>query len=186
MRGKFLRGTRKSLFRIRFSHSDVSSACVRGAEKALSRCRTAFSVVRKRPFEGAEEAFPSCGTYRFALPLDCRRGAFLRNGLIVSDISKVHNTCVFAPECAFVRKYAALVELACVFMRFAARAYAYLCRHLPDLLGERCGTFRRMARRAESGVACSRRSDRDCVCAAGWGINEKTGSRLLPVPRLSI
>lgn len=111
---------------------------------------------------------------------------FLCNGLIVSDISKGHNTCVFAPESAFVRKYAALVEFACVFMRFAARAYAYLCRHLPDLLGERCGVFRRMARRAESVVACSRRSDRDCVCAAGWGINEKTGSRLLPVPRLSI
>lgn len=58
LRGKFLRGTRKSLFRIRFSHSDVPSAAVRGAEKALSRCRTAFSVGRKRPFEGAEEAFP--------------------------------------------------------------------------------------------------------------------------------
>lgn len=164
----------------------MPSAAVRGAEKALSRCRTAFSVVRKRPFEDAEEAFPSCGTYRFALPLDCRHGAFLCNGLIVSDISKVHNTCVFAPESAFVRKYAALVELACVLMRFAARVYAYLCRHLPDLRGERCGTFRRMVRRAERGVAYSRRSDRDCACAAGWGINEKTGSRLLPVPRLSI
>ena len=96
------------------------------------------------------------------------------------------NTAVFAREWFYACKYAALVELACVFMRFAARAYAYLCRHLSDLLGERCGTFRRMARRAERGVACSRRSDRDCVCAAGWGINEKTGSRLLPVPRLSI
>lgn len=68
LRGKFLRGTRKSLFRIRFSHSDVPSAAVRGAGKALSRCRKVFSVVRKRPFEDAEEAFPSCGTYRFALP----------------------------------------------------------------------------------------------------------------------
>ena len=111
---------------------------------------------------------------------------FLCNGLTVSDISKGHNTCVFAPESAFVRKYAALVELACVFMRFADRAYAYLCRHLSDLRGERCGSFRRMARCAESGVACSRRSDRDCACVAGWDINEKTGSRLLPVPRLSI
>ena len=111
---------------------------------------------------------------------------FLRNQLIVSDMQKTLNIVLFAPECAFVRKYAALVKLACVLMRLSVSVYAYLCICLPGLRRAFRDVVKRMARRAESGVACGRRSDRDCACVAGWGINEKTGSRLLPVPRLSI